>query len=164
VSDSPAWTALGLSVANSGVLLVHGWRSRHHRRAAGPSPEIRAALSAIREECQTVIAEGGAYGSWFLDDVRRTTDQRLDDLAKRTDDDKLRRLLSDVASSWRRGFAHAPDSGLGIYVLGKPETASDRAEDAARAERMKLVVEAIRTALASTEAALDRVNHLERRL
>lgn len=164
MSDTTAWSALALSVTNSGVLVVRGWRSRRHRLAAGPSAAIRTALEAAREECQSVIALGGASSSWFLDDARRTTDQRLSDLAKRTDDPRLVKLLGTAAASWRTGFGHAPPPSPNVYSMdsiGSAEFNRAEAEDAARRDS---VVEAIRAALSAVEGALDRVNELERRL
>jgi hypothetical protein len=165
MSDAPAWTALALSVGNTGWLGVQGWRARRHRLAAGPSVDTRAALEAAREDCQTVIAVGGADTSWFLDDARRSIDQRLLDLAKRTADEQLAGHLQGAATSLRSAFGHAPTHGPGVYsLMAGSSTPAERQEEAERAERRAHVVGAIREALSAVEAALDRLNTLERRL
>ena len=164
MSDAPAWTALGLSVVNSGALVVGAQRRRHRRNAVGPADDIRPALTDARDGFRHLTAVGGETSSWFLDADRKATDQRLSDLAKRCDDEQLRRLLDDTAAAWRKCFALSPPPhGVRVFGIGEyPE--SYRRQDEESARRKGEVVEAAHDGLDVANRALDRLNDLERRL
>ncbi|MCU1624078.1 MAG: hypothetical protein JWL79_2923 [Frankiales bacterium] len=159
------WGGLVLSVGNTAALSVAGFRRRRHHLAAGPVDEIRALSARIRDDCTHVIASGGVITTWFLDDARRGTDAQLDDLSKRTDDEQLAGLLAGAATTWRQGFGHAPGPpSPRVHVVGEPYHPDYAEEDRARAASMGNLVEAMRETMTTTEAAVDRLNKLARRL
>jgi hypothetical protein len=85
VTDASGWAQIGDRVL----------RSRRRRRA-GPTIEIREALTTTRAGLQEIIAAGGKRVNYFT----ARLDQALDDLAERTTDKRLPALLHHVAQIW----------------------------------------------------------------
>lgn len=165
MKNAPAWIGVILGLINSGVLGWNGWQGRKRRKAIGPADDVRTAVERARDGFQTLLEQGGATDEWFLTDPRPLRDQPLEDLARRAADTTLSELLKNIAASSRRCFASAaPRPGPRVYAVGVEQPAVYREEDARIASANLAVVEAARLGQAQCEMALDRLNHLERRL
>ncbi|MFF0094185.1 hypothetical protein ACFYSF_30085 [Streptomyces canus] len=157
----PGWLAFLWAV---GTALRKLWL-RRHKTALGPDDEaVREALTTARTHFTDIITKGGFHSKWFLDEERRDTGQRLKDLAARRDDEELRVAMTNVAECWDDAFANSPPPRMSIAWAGAPEHPKDRErrqEDTKTRERQ---VESAREGVKCVEAALKRLNKLERRI
>jgi hypothetical protein len=148
---------LAAEIPAYGALVI---ATRRARRAAGPLPDTRAALEAARRDFDEITSRGGRPTSFFLDDIRRENGRRIHDLADRTGDHALSVALLEVSIAWDNCWAHAPPQ-RGARMVDLSRTGESPA-DADRRRRMEIQVEVARDGQDKCQAAIARLNELER--
>ncbi|MFE1441571.1 hypothetical protein [Streptomyces sp. NPDC058739] len=158
---APGWLAFAITIGT----LIHKWWTRRHKMALGPDDEaVREALTTARTLFNEIITRGGFDARWFQDEDRRDTGQRLLDLAARRDDEQLRIALTNVAECWNDAFGNSPPRRAMVSVAGAPEHPSDRMRREEDTKTRGRQVESAREGIRCVEAALKRLNKLERRI
>ncbi|MFF7749811.1 hypothetical protein ACFZCP_11245 [Streptomyces sp. NPDC007971] len=156
----PGWLAFAWTL---GLGARKVWLRRHHL-ALGPAADgLRDALEASRTRFEDIISAGGRRADWFEDEGRRDTDRKIEDLAERLKDEKLRTALTGVVAAWRSAFGHAPPRRIiGGYMEDYP-TPRQEGEQAADEQRFALQVQAAQAGQLDAQSAMRRLNELERR-
>lgn len=156
----PGWLAFAWTVS-LGARKV--WVRRHHVALGPAADELREALEAARTCFEDITSAGGRRADWFQDEERRDTDRKIEDLADRLKDEKLRTALTGVIAAWRSAFGHAPPRRIiGGYMDSYP-TRQEQGEQAATEARFALQVQAAHAGQSDLQSALRRLNELERK-
>jgi hypothetical protein len=170
VSDTPAWSAVGISVVALGFS-VTAWiqgerrtKADARRRAAhGPAPEdLRESLVDIRTLFTEITVLGGVNSDWLLDDSRKLSGQRVQDNALRVADDQLRSHSDAVAKTWKTVFALAPlRKSPRVIDPGAPPPEHYRQQDLAYDNQRTQQAEEALARKERCDTALKRLNQLE---
>lgn len=132
------------------------------RRKAGPVAEIRECLTATRRGFNDITAAGGKRSDYFSPDD--AFDEELTDLSRRTTDKHLSLHLRTVAKCWTEAFASAPPPrGPRVYPPAGPVPDSYRRKDEMIRQAFERQMDAAHKGLDAVQAALDRLNRLERK-
>jgi len=160
-TEIPAYGALVLAGATF-LWSEHRYRSaRTAKRAAGPATDTRDALEGARRDFDEIISLGGQTQTFFLDERRRESGQRLHDLSDRTEDPSLSAALLEVSIAWDNASAYAPPPPVARFVdLSAPPGESP--EEAERRRKKELQVDVARDGREKCQMAIDRLNELER--
>jgi hypothetical protein len=167
---SPAWWADWpkflpgwLAFAATAYGLFRMWLTRRHRLALGGDPEdLRAQLVAARRVFMDVRAHG-RRADWFAKHEHQELAQSLQDHADRRTDKRLTSAVKEVAEAWNKARLLAPPPRARVYALGMPSPEHYKIEDGEDRQRMTEQAEAAEHGTARVEAALQRLNILERR-
>jgi hypothetical protein len=166
MSDLPAEIRAYLAIVLAGGTFFwseHRYRKvRKASRAIGPGLDIRQSLEAVREDFDHIVSVGGETTRFFLEDVRRGSDQRLHDLSDRTEDAGLGTMLLEASVAWSNAWAIAP-APLGARMIDMNAIEETPAEKA-RQEEMEREVEVAREGRDRCQEALGRLNALEREI
>jgi hypothetical protein len=157
----PGWLAF-LWVVGTAIRKV--WL-RQKKKAIGPDDAaVREALATARSLFNDIVAKRGCLTTWFKEEARRETGQRLVDLAARRDDEELKTALTNVAESWDDCAASAPPPRVRISAAGRPESEASRRTRLADQDLRRRQVESAQEGVRCVEAALTRLNKLERHI
>jgi hypothetical protein len=152
----PGWLAFLWVV---GTALRKVWL-RQKKKAIGPDDDaVREALATARSLFNDIVSKRGCLTTWFKEEARRETGQRLVDLAARRDDKELKTALTNVAESWDDCAANAPEPRIRIS-----ESEASRRTRLADQDLRRRQVESAREGVRCVEAALTRLNKLERHI
>lgn len=156
----PGWLAFAWTLG-TGARKV--WLRQHHVALGPAADELREALEAARTRFDDIVSAGGRRADWFQDEERRETDRKIEDLAERLTDEKLRTALTGVVAAWRVAFGAAPPRRIiGGYMENYP-TRQDRGEQAAAEKQFAQQVQAAQAGQSDAQSALRRLNELERK-
>ncbi|EFL35495.1 predicted protein [Streptomyces viridochromogenes DSM 40736] len=164
----PGWLAFVITVGT----LIRKWWTRRHVLALGPDDdELRAQLVQLRSWLEEVPS--GTRADWFLGSERKEAARRLRDSAARRSDRKLRAALGRAASTWDEIFELAPPPPRMVFrAFGGTHESRERdpekrkrdaMRDAADLDRFQKMATLAGKALTEVDAALDRLNELERK-
>lgn len=162
MGDAPAWAAIGISVLTFMWTEYRFGRERRRRRAAGPTRDIRVALTDLRAPLEDVVAVG-RDSAWFMHEARRDLGRRVRDQIRRTSDLELAAALEAAADAWDAAFALAPRR-RGARMIGRSIESDARhaREDAERIAAFAKAAKAAGAGLDEVRGALRRLAELER--
>jgi hypothetical protein len=122
-------------------------------------------VTHARDLVEAALSNGGQDQDWYHDNDIRGLETELADFEKRIGDATARRHLSDLVGNLSVARLASPEpAGPRSYNLGEPQPPQFIDQDRDIAQRMAQTQPSLTSALQSAEAALERLNVLERRL
>lgn len=150
-------------LATVGAWAHKAW-TRRHKVALGPDDEaVRLALTTARGLFREIVDQRGFEVTWYLAEERRDTGQRLKDLSYRRDDPHLKEAMTRVAQAWDDAAASAPPSRIMMAYADEPEAPREQRRRRKHDEARERQVHSARAGIEQVEAALERLNTLERK-
>ncbi|MGW9598848.1 hypothetical protein ACWHBW_15760 [Streptomyces albidoflavus] len=162
-ADWPKFLPGWLAFAATAYGLIRMWLTRRHRLALGGDPEdLRAQLVAARRMFMEMRTKG-RKADWFAKHEHQDLGQSLQDHADRRTDKELTSAVNDVAEAWNTARSLAPPSRARVYAAGVPSPEHYKIQDREDRQHMTEQAEAAEQGAVRAEAALRRLNILERR-
>ncbi|MEV2227000.1 hypothetical protein AB0H69_00255 [Streptomyces phaeochromogenes] len=156
----PGWIALLITLTAGG----RRWWVRRHKLAEGPEAQTaREQLKELRAIFEEVVTQRGRESHRFNSQTSRELVRELREIAERRTDKKLRTSVVKSAEALEEVIASAPHE-LGQWAEwgGDPENPKQQAELNRYEQQMDKQLEAARSGITHTTAAIDRLNKLER--
>ena len=167
MSTATSWVAVAISFASLALSVRTDRRTRvelHRRVAIGPvDDELRDVVIQTRTLFQDVVTNGGCESSWGGFDGRTSPSQQLHDHAPRVGDTALKESVENAARAWDATVAFAqPPRAPRVYNPNLPYPEDWAREDARYETLFAQQVAVARNGIEECNAALDRLNELER--